>query len=90
MRAVKRRPLQAVSRLPPSPYNEHPTSARNRECGPVTATTMTPEVKVSVRSAGEVLVRLGHSRAVLPAIDALELAGRLEIAAEVAERRSAQ
>ncbi|HEY4990534.1 MAG TPA: hypothetical protein VII33_00450, partial [Nakamurella sp.] len=22
--------------LPPSPYNEHPTSARNRESGPVT------------------------------------------------------
>src|SRR5664279_6123500 len=38
MWAVKRRPRQAVSRLPPSPYNEHPTSARNRECGPVTAT----------------------------------------------------
>ena len=37
--AVKRRPRQAVSQLPPSPYNEHPTSARNRECGPVTAST---------------------------------------------------
>ena len=42
MRAVKRRPLQAVSRLPPSPYNEHPTSARNRECGPVTAAPARP------------------------------------------------
>ena len=40
MRAVKRRPRQAVSRLPPSPYNEHPTSARNRECAPVTCASM--------------------------------------------------
>gem|GEM_PF-4526442 len=30
-------PRQAVSRLRPSPYNEPPTSARNKECGPVTA-----------------------------------------------------
>jgi hypothetical protein len=36
MEAVQRRPNQAVSRLPPSPSNEHPTSARNRERGPVT------------------------------------------------------
>ena len=34
--AVERRPPQAVSRLRPSPYNEHPSSARKRECGPVT------------------------------------------------------
>ena len=32
----KRRPSQAVSRLPPSSLHEHPISARNRECGPVT------------------------------------------------------
>ena len=30
-------PRQAVSRLRPSPYNEPPTSARNKECGPATA-----------------------------------------------------
>ena len=47
MRAVKRRPLQAVSRLPPSPYNEHPTSARNRECGPVTRCSW-PEASVDL------------------------------------------
>ena len=43
MRAVKRRPPQAVSQLPPSPYNEHPTSARNKECGPVTTEMSTDQ-----------------------------------------------
>ena len=37
--AVKRRPAQTVSRLLPSSLREPPTSARNRECGPVTGTS---------------------------------------------------
>src|SRR5450755_1530886 len=38
MRAVKTATEPGLSRLPPSPLHEHPISARNRECGPVTDT----------------------------------------------------
>src|SRR5664279_4764307 len=45
--------------LPPSSNNEHPTSARNRECGPVTETdlmkrTVTADIDLDVTGPGRV------------------------------------
>lgn len=48
---------------------------------------MRDEVRVAVRSVGTVTVRVGKSRAELSPADAIELAGRLERAAEMAEER---
>src|SRR5664279_4803045 len=61
-RLSRQRPSPAPC-LPPSSNNEHPTSARNRECGPVTETdlmkrTVTADIDLDVTGPGRVVFQV--------------------------------
>src|SRR5664279_489826 len=66
-RLSRQRPSPAPC-LPPSSNNEHPTSARNRECGPVTETdlmkrTVTADIDLDVTGPGRVVFQVAAVQA---------------------------